>query len=311
MHIVKYDQTYKERWDAFVKASRNGTFLFYRDYMEYHRDRFEDYSLMLMSDDYEILAMLPANVVENRLYSHQGLTYGGWIMGYRTFGNDPLAWFEILKEYLTSHGIVSLQYKPVPHIYHTHPCEEDLYALFRQNARLTVRNLSTVIEMRNPIKSSRLGKRAIKRQKASDIIVKELNCADEFWPIIVEDRRVRHNTKPVHNAAEMNLLHGYFPKNIRFFGAYKDGKIEAGAVIYYDRDVIHLQYAAATPYGKDIYATDVIYHELIFNICKEAKCFDFGISNENAGQYLNEGMVHHKEEFGGRSVVYDAYTLDF
>ena len=44
--IVKYNHNMKAEWDAFVKTSKNGTFLFMRDYMEYHNDRFIDYSLL-------------------------------------------------------------------------------------------------------------------------------------------------------------------------------------------------------------------------------------------------------------------------
>jgi hypothetical protein len=35
-----------ETWNRFNQASRNGTFLFDRGYMDYHADRFTDASLM-------------------------------------------------------------------------------------------------------------------------------------------------------------------------------------------------------------------------------------------------------------------------
>ena len=44
--------------------------------MDYHKDRFEDYSLMVFKDE-KLVAVLPANRVEDKLFSHQGLTYGG------------------------------------------------------------------------------------------------------------------------------------------------------------------------------------------------------------------------------------------
>ena len=37
--------------------------------------------------------------------------------------------------------------------------------------------------------------------------------------------------------------------------------------------------------------------------------FDFGISNEDHGRVLNEGLVMQKEGFGARSVVHDHYEL--
>ena len=38
--------------------------------------------------------------------------------------------------------------------------------------------------------------------------------------------------------------------------------------------------------------------------------FDFGISTEQGGRYLNEGLIFQKEGFGARTVVYDTYELN-
>ncbi|MGG6545868.1 UNVERIFIED_CONTAM: GNAT family N-acetyltransferase, partial [Prevotella sp. 15_C9] len=43
-HIIRYSAGDKERWDRFVRRSKNGTFLMQRDYMDYHADRFQDCS---------------------------------------------------------------------------------------------------------------------------------------------------------------------------------------------------------------------------------------------------------------------------
>src|SRR6476660_4545846 len=77
--VHRYEPAFKAEWDALVRASKNGTFLFLRDYMEYHGDRFEDHSL-LIRDKGVTVAMLPANSTGAELVSHGGLTYGGFIM---------------------------------------------------------------------------------------------------------------------------------------------------------------------------------------------------------------------------------------
>ena len=46
--------------------------------MEYHKERFEDFSLLVF-DKVKLVAVLPANRVDNKVYSHQGLTYGGLV----------------------------------------------------------------------------------------------------------------------------------------------------------------------------------------------------------------------------------------
>ena len=47
--------------------------------MDYHNDRFKDHSLMVFKDD-KLIALLPANIVDFNLRSHQGLTYGGFLL---------------------------------------------------------------------------------------------------------------------------------------------------------------------------------------------------------------------------------------
>ncbi len=302
----------KSLWDKFVRDSRNATFLLTRDYMEYHSDRFEDHSYVIFDGKGKVETLLPASIHGKELRSHGGLTYGGFILGPRSSGaspSNPLTWLESLRPILREEGIDLLLYKAIPHIYHRYPAEEDLYALWRMGAELQCRNLATVIDVSRPMHSSRLGKRAVKRRDAAGITVRSTDDVADFWQIIIDDRRTRHNTVPVHTCAEMQSLRDKFPDEILFFVAEAAGEILAGAVIYKAGDVLHLQYAAATDVGKDLYAVDVIYNALIFDILKDAKWFDFGTSNEDGGRYLNEGMVRHKEEFGGRSIVYDQYLL--
>lgn len=309
--IRRYTASDASRWDKFVEKSKNATFLFKRGYMDYHADRFSDNSLIVTDDEGEWLTVLPANLTgDGQLVSHGGLTYGGFVMTPDTKAHEPLLWFELLKNYCRQNHINEIVYKPVPYIYHTLPAQEDIYALFRNQAQMTVCNLASVVKLPDAI-ASRLGKRALKRSKRYGITVESTTNASDFWQIIVDDRRLQHNTVPVHSLQEMQLLRDRFPDNIRFFIAKKDGETVAGAVVYImpESGVIHLQYAASTLSAREIYAVDAIYHYLVFDIYPNYRYFDFGTSNEKQGQYLNTRMTAHKEEFGARSVVYETFTI--
>lgn len=311
MEILRYVPEMKERWDDFVDKSKNGTFLLKRDYMEYHSDRFPDHSYVFVDGEGAFVGLLPATLRGDVLSSHAGLTYGGLVMGMVTSATDALEMFSLLRAEMRRLGVKTLVYKAIPHIYHRQGAEEDLYALFRNDARLIVRNVSTVINMSDPIPSGRLTVKAEKRRCKAGIEVKEVESSESFWDMATENLLLRHNTRPVHTAAELDYLKSRFPDNIRFFIATdSSGELLASAVIYLDRGVVHLQYASSTPRGKKLYAADIIYHELIYDILRDNRYFDFGISNEDGGRYLNEGLLHHKEEFGGRSVVYDIYEME-
>src|SRR6202035_623782 len=79
MHVAHYSAADGEAWNDFVRASRNGTFLLERAYMDYHSNRFHDASLIVRGHEEEIVAVLPANRTDNVVTSHGGLTYGGLI----------------------------------------------------------------------------------------------------------------------------------------------------------------------------------------------------------------------------------------
>ena len=79
IRVERYAADQQPAWDEFVASSVNGTFLFCRDYMDYHADRFTDYSLMVYDDD-RLIALLPANRSGETLVSHGGLTYGGFVI---------------------------------------------------------------------------------------------------------------------------------------------------------------------------------------------------------------------------------------
>ena len=58
--IIRYTKDKADEWNEFVARSKNGTFLFNRNYMDYHSDRFADYSLMFYRKG-RLYALMPAN----------------------------------------------------------------------------------------------------------------------------------------------------------------------------------------------------------------------------------------------------------
>src|ERR1051325_5080336 len=125
-------------------------FLFDRNYMDYHSDRFTDHSFMFFDED-KLLAVMPANVTGKAVTSHGGLTFGGIVSDGKMKTTVMLEVFAALKQYLQKRGVVELIYKAVPHIYHQLPAEEDLYALFIIGAQLVRRDVSSTISMKERV----------------------------------------------------------------------------------------------------------------------------------------------------------------
>jgi hypothetical protein len=59
VHVEQYTADREEEWNDFVRDSKNGTFLFDRRYVEYHGDRFADFSLLVRDDRGRLIALLP------------------------------------------------------------------------------------------------------------------------------------------------------------------------------------------------------------------------------------------------------------
>lgn len=307
--IKKYTGEQKTLWDKFVENSKNGTFMFMRDYMDYHANRFVDHSIMIY-DKEKIIALLPANLVGNILYSHQGLTYGGLITDSSMKAALMLECFDSLIEFLNKEEIATLIYKRVPHIYEKYHSEEDLYALFRKDAKLVQRNISSCIYLDEKIAFNTLRKRMVKKGIKANLSVVKESTTKNIYPILEENLRTKHNNKPVHNEDEINLLISRFPENIKIFVTKdRNQKTLAGVIVYETHHTVHIQYICSIEEGRNMGALDVIFHELINNSYKDKAHFDFGISTENKGQILNDGLISQKEMFGGRGVCYDTYEI--
>lgn len=308
IEIKRYNAKEKELWDNFVKNSKNGVFFFLRDYMEYHSDRFEDHSLIFLKNN-KTVALMPANIEENILVSHAGLTFGGIITSRKMKTSLMLEIFDSLKKYLNENGIKKLLYKAIPHIYHLYPAEEDLYALFINNATLIKREVSSTMEMTYKIPYSRNIKRNIKKVQGDGLEIKRSYDFSTFMVLKEEQLFKKYGLKPTHTAREMEYLAGKFPENIKLFTAEQNGVMVGGVVVYENKNIIHAQYQEADELGIDLHAPSLLFDRII-NHYSEKKYFDFGISTENNGFYLNEGLIDFKERFGARSTVYDSYELN-
>lgn len=305
--IKRYTKEHENEWNMFVARSKNGTFLFDRRYMDYHEDRFTDHSLMFYRDDI-LFALLPANISGDTLYSHQGLTYGGFILSTEVRTIHVMEMLRMLNGMLKEEGIKRVVYKALPHIYHRLPAEEDLYAIHREcNYRLLERDVSSTICPNVPVRWKKDRRHGVKKALRNGIIVERSTDFDGFWKILTENLMENHDTKPIHTPEEIKLLNSRFPRNILLYTGMKDGEMLGGCVVYVTPQVIHTQYISANGEGKRLGVVDLIIHHLLHEEFSDFTYFDFGKSTEQHSDILNENLIYQKEGFGGRAVCYDTY----
>lgn len=332
--VITYTPERKQAWDEFVLTSRNATFMHLRGYMDYHADRFRDSSRMVYKNG-RLLALLPANITpDGILHSHQGLTYGGWLLPPSHLdGADLLEIFQTAISLWKAEGIQELDYKPIPTIYHSAPSQEDLYALFRLGAVTSEVNLSMAIDMSRPPHYNTLRRRSLRKAAALDFTIEETDDCDTFISLVNACLSDRHNATAVHTAAELHLLRSRLPSHIRLFWlrpSLSSPSSEAGSacvlssegacsretgdpaalVCIYDTGIVaHAQYIATTQEGRELNLLTPLFDYLIRQVFATRRYFDFGTSNEAHGLVLNAGLLRQKASYGASGIAYPRYRL--
>ncbi|MEO8238059.1 MAG: GNAT family N-acetyltransferase [Flavobacterium sp.] len=308
--VKKYTENDSTIWNDFIAQAKNATFLFHRDFMEYHKDRFEDYSLIVL-DGEKWIAVLPANSVGNEVFSHQGLTYGGLVYNEKIKLASIIGIFKVVLSFLNENNIQKLQLKLIPSIYHQKPSEELNYTLFLLEAQLIRRDTLAVIDLSNSYSLSKLRKRGVKNGINNRLVIKEVNDFTDFWnEILIPNLAQKHQAKPVHSLEEITRLKALFPEKIRQFNVYENEVIVAGTTIFESSTVAHSQYISGKENKNELGGLDLLFYKLISEVFKNKRFFDFGISNENQGRNLNDGLSYWKESFGANIIVHDFYEVE-
>jgi hypothetical protein len=308
--VRRYQPADSGLWNSFIANAKNATFLFHREFMDYHSDRFDDYSLLVF-DEARLLCVIPAHKAEATVFSHSGLTYGGFVYDVKIKLKQVIDVLKSVLLYLSHNGISKLHVKMMPAIYHLFPSGEIDYAFFLAQAKLLRRDTLAVIDLLHPLPFSKDRKQSIRRGIANGLHIKEETAFEAFWnDILIPNLQKKHSVKPVHSLAEIESLHKKFPENIRQFNVYKNHEMVAGTTVFVSQNVAHPQYISGRVDKNALGSLDFLYNHLIVDVFKDKRFFDFGISNEEQGRKLNEGLIFWKESFGARTITQDFYEVE-
>jgi hypothetical protein len=270
--------------------------------MEYHEDRFNDFSLMIYRDK-KLVGVFPANITnDNKFISHQGLTFGGI---YTKKENTSVQNIEIighLVKHLYFHDIPELLIKMPPKIYGTLP-DDDFYLAFQiMEAKITRLDTTIAIDYNSPLPYQTRRKRSIKKASKNNVKIEISQNFKPFWDqILTPNLFDRFGVKPVHSLTEIGSLQVKNNDEILQFDAYIDGEIEAGCTMFLSNHVAHAQYISGSQLGRSTGVLDYLFDEIIKYYATKVNFFNFGIANENNGLSLNKGLLEWKEGFGARS----------
>jgi len=308
--VEKYTKENRLAWDTFISGAKNATFLFARDFMEYHSDRFTDYSLLVYKDDL-LYAVLPANIVGDKLYSHKGLTYGSLVLSKSAKLLYTFEAFKALLAFLDAKAISTLELRNIPTFYNTMPSDELSYFLFKANATLIKRDALMVIDTSTKIKFQKNRREGINKAKRNGLTIAVEHNFEGFWnEILIPNLQKKHGVAPVHSLEEIQLLAAKFPDHIKQVNVYKDNVIVAGTTLFLTKTTIHPQYVSGNSDKNAFGSLDLAYDYIINHFDSSKRYFDFNISSEENGAALNSGLIFWKESCGARTYVADNYLID-
>lgn len=302
-----YQESDYNHWNAFIDKAKNATFLFHRDFMEYHKERFQDYSLIVL-DGEKWVAVLPANRLGNEVFSHQGLTYGGLVYDEKINAAKVEIILNVILSFLKENNIQSLILKLIPDFYQLRSSNEINYFLFQKKADLIKRSMNLVIDYSKPLQISKSKLKHFRRISKLDIKIEETEDCTSFWDqILIPRLQEKHQVSPVHSLEEINKLKLNFPENIKQFNVYFEDEILAGITLFCSQQVIKSQYGATSLKGESIRALDYLFINLIEKYGSEYTFFDMGVLDN--GDLYNEGLLKQKEELGCAVYVQDVYKI--
>lgn len=314
MTIRAFSDADAEAWDVFAHDAWNATFLHSRRFLGYHGARFTDASTLVIGPAGDIWGVLPAAVSPtdpSTVVSHPGATFGGLVHAGELRGPRCLEAFDEIAAHYRALGFHTLDYRPVPLMYHRRPAQDDLYALFRNHGERYRVDLSSTIDLsaRSALSKGRKGD-VKKAQRVGLVLEDSPDGLTEFWPLLIETLKVRYGTLPVHDIDEMAELAKLFPEEIRCIVGRVDGEVVTGTVLFMTQCVAHTQYLASSERGRELGVLGALIEQLV-GLAHDAgaRYFDLGTSNEEQGWVLNETLHDYKRRFGAGGVVHEFYRM--
>ena len=296
--VRKYQSSDYIIWNQFVSEAKNGTFLFHRDFMEYHKDRFEDFSMLVFDSKMNLIAIIPATISKSEVISHQGLTYGGFVMTKNIGGTSFAQVFQRVLTFLQSNGITNFTIKMQPPLYSEIGNLGLDFCLFQKGVTAYRKDMALLIDYSQQHRFHKSKEKHWKKFDDLHLEIKEESSVKVFWEKVLVPRLTeKHQSSPVHTLDEMEKLKVLFPHSIRQFSIYKEETILAGITIFEFENGVKSQYGATTKEGEENRALDFLFMYLIEKFKREGKrFFDMGIVND--GTSYNEGLLKQKEELG-------------
>jgi lipid II:glycine glycyltransferase (peptidoglycan interpeptide bridge formation enzyme) len=315
--IERFTEKDETWWDDYIWAADNGTMFQTRRFLSYHPpDRFTDHSLIFRKRN-SVRAVFPAVEMQmdkdRVLYSHRGASYGGFV--YRDAGiRDAFDLVSDLRTYAKQNHFSRIIITLPPLMYMNRFSHYFDFAMVQSGFHYIRREISSILqlpghedEVFSLFKSE--ARTATRKSMRQNIDIRICDDYDDYYAILKQNLRLRHNVTPTHTLDELKKLVELFPDRIHLWGAYLDEKLIAGVVnfICTEKVVLAFYISDDKTYQEYRSVNNLFYHIFKWAVRHSFQFFDFGIFTVNMDP--NWGLGKFKESFGARGLFRDTFEL--
>ncbi len=304
MTIRRYKLSDEKNWENLLYRCKNPAFVLSRKFISYHEDKFEDFSIVIYTDNI-LIAAIPACKIKKVWHAHPGLPFADIMIC------DMFHWVKIrdilnlLKHFLLNEGFEHAIFKIMPDIYKGMLSDDMLYFLRDLGANLHEQKLTTAIPLFNyqNVKKNVINKS--KQNKRSFIFdSQEIDIAD-VYDLMKSYIFQKYQAIPIHSLVQLQKIMELFPQNVRCIAAYHDHKLKGGMFLFVYEKVVKVQYI----FSSEQYLADILLLKAVEIYLSSHEYLDLGTSNSLPNNQINYGNLDFKAKNGGKACIVESYIL--
>ena len=318
--ITKYNDMLFDEWEQFISDSNNGTIFQKQAFLQYHINRsFVDGSLIIKKKSV-IVAVMPAAIKDNILYSHPGSSYGGIVLSHNLDFKMIHDILKVIDEYCIAQKYKALFLINSPSIYQKKSDQSLDYLLQWNGFKQTELYISHAVDMSKTsdilsLLTKRKRRYINNNQELNSLTFEEETYLDEFYDILVASKK-KYNTTPTHSLDELIKLKDMFPQQIKLLVTRNENKIIGGSLIFFTNDNVALVFynTILEQYRESQIAMLQLYKCMEISKKYNLHWIDFGVShtpeqeNPLAPKF---SLIHFKEQFNAKGVLRIAYQKEY
>lgn len=317
MEIIKYRKEWKERWDAFVNESNNGTLFHLQRFFDYHAEGKFAFNHLIFLENNEIVALLPGAMVGDKFESPIGASYGSIVTKDIKF-EKALEILSTLLEYAKQKGIKEFELTAAPVVYEKKPNQNLDFAMLWLGFKYSLHYISSAIKLDKDVDIISRFQPTVRRNirktfRNSDIRVEINERYDQFYPILLSNK-ARHNVKPTHTLEDLLKLKELLPDHLKLFMVYyKDIPIAGSLMFFVNKtcalcfyNMLDFEYEHLKPIHR------IMYEVVKYSTDNGYSYVDIGVSQDTSAENPmtpSMGLIDFKEKFDAKTVMRNTLSL--